>query len=36
MRLGLANVPLPFSPALEMPLIPDKKSIKAAALKLIG
>ena len=28
-RLGTANVPLPFSPALEFPLIPDEKSIAA-------
>ena len=27
MRLGTADVPLPFSPALEFPLIPDEKSI---------
>ncbi len=36
MRLGLADVPLPFSPALEFPLIPDKKSIRAAVQELIG
>lgn len=35
LRLGLADVPMPFSPALEFPLIPDPKSIKAAALKLL-
>ena len=35
MRLGLADVPLPFSPALEFQLIPDKKKIKAAALELL-
>lgn len=35
MRLGLADVPLPFSPVLEFPLIPDQKSIKAAALELL-
>lgn len=35
MRLGLADVPLPFSPALEFQLIPDAKSIKAAALELL-
>lgn len=34
-RLGLADVPLPFSPALEFQLIPDKKKIKAAALELL-
>lgn len=27
MRMGTANVPLPFSPALEFPLIPDAKKI---------
>lgn len=35
MRLGTADVPLPFSPALEFPLIPDEKAIKAAILKMI-
>lgn len=35
MRLGMADVPLPFSPVLEFPLIPDQKSIKAAVLELI-
>ena len=29
-RLGTADVPLPFSPALEFPLIPDDKKIYAA------
>jgi len=28
-RLGTSDVPLPFSPALELPLIPDEKSIAA-------
>lgn len=28
-RLGTGNVPLPFSPALEFPLIPDEKTIAA-------
>ena len=28
-RLGTADTPLPFSPALEFPLIPDEKSIAA-------
>ncbi|MCU6761069.1 Pyruvate dehydrogenase E1 component subunit beta [uncultured Roseburia sp.] len=36
MRLGLADVPLPFSPALEFPLIPDLKSIKAAVKEILG
>lgn len=36
MRLGLADVPLPFSPALEFQLIPDKKKIKEAALKILA
>lgn len=35
MRLGTADVPLPFSPALEMPLIPDDKKIYAAIKKLL-
>lgn len=35
MRLGTGDVPLPFSPALEFPLIPDEKSIRAAILKMI-
>lgn len=35
MRLGTADTPLPFSPALEFPLIPDEKEIRAAILKLI-
>lgn len=28
MRIGTADVPLPFSPALEFPLIPDEKEIE--------
>ena len=35
MRLGTGDVPLPFSPALEFPLIPDEKAIRAAILKMI-
>lgn len=35
MRLGTADVPLPFSPALEFPLIPDEKKIYAAIKELI-
>jgi pyruvate dehydrogenase E1 component beta subunit len=35
MRLGTANVPLPFSPALEFPLIPDEKKISAAIKELL-
>ena len=33
-RLGTANVPLPFSPALEFPLIPDENSIREAVLRI--
>ena len=36
MRLGTADVPLPFSPALEFPLIPDEKSILEAALQILN
>lgn len=35
MRLGTADVPLPFSPALELPLIPDEKKIYAAIKELL-
>lgn len=35
MRLGTADTPLPFSPALEFPLIPDEKDIREAILKMI-
>jgi pyruvate dehydrogenase E1 component beta subunit len=35
MRLGTADVPLPFSPALEFPLIPDEKSIREAVLGIV-
>lgn len=34
-RLGTADVPLPFSPALEFPLIPDEKSIAAKIREMI-
>lgn len=34
-RLGTANVPLPFSPALEFPLIPDEKSIEAKIREML-
>lgn len=34
-RLGTADVPLPFSPALEFPLIPDEKSIMAKIKEMI-
>ncbi|MCP1102945.1 pyruvate/2-oxoglutarate/acetoin dehydrogenase E1 component [Aequitasia blattaphilus] len=34
-RLGTADVPLPFSPALEFPLIPDEKRIYAAIKELL-
>lgn len=35
LRLGSADVPYPFSPALEHPLIPDEKAIRAAVQKLL-
>jgi pyruvate dehydrogenase E1 component beta subunit len=35
MRLGTANVPLPFSPALEFPLIPDDKKIYAKIKEML-
>lgn len=35
MRMGTADVPLPFSPALEFPLIPDEKGIRAKILEMI-
>ena len=35
LRLGTADVPLPFSPALEFPLIPDEKSITQAVLRIV-
>jgi len=34
-RLGTADVPLPFSPALEFPLIPDDKKIYAAVREML-
>ena len=34
-RLGTADVPLPFSPALEFPLIPDEKSIAAKIREMV-
>ena len=34
-RLGTADVPLPFSPALEFPLIPDEKAIMEKAREII-
>jgi len=34
-RLGTADVPLPFSPALEFPLIPDEKTIEAKIREII-
>ena len=34
-RLGTADVPLPFSPALEFPLIPDENSIREAVVRIV-
>ena len=34
-RLGTADVPLPFSPALEFPLIPDEKTIAAKIREMV-
>jgi pyruvate dehydrogenase E1 component beta subunit len=34
MRLGTANVPIPFSPALEFPIIPDAKKIYEKAKQM--
>lgn len=34
-RLGTADVPLPFSPALELPLIPDEKRIAAKIREMV-
>jgi len=34
-RLTTANLPLPFSPALEFPIIPDKKKIYQRAKKMV-
>lgn len=35
-RLGTGDVPLPFSPALEMPLIPDDKTIAAKIREMVN
>ena len=35
-RLGTADVPLPFSPALEFSLIPDEKAIREAVLQIVN
>ena len=34
-RMGTADVPLPFSPALEFPLIPDEKGIAAKIREMV-
>ena len=34
-RMGTADVPLPFSPALEFPLIPDDKKIAAKIREMV-
>lgn len=34
-RMGTGNVPLPFSPALEFPLIPDDKTIAAKIREMV-
>lgn len=34
-RLGTADAPLPFSPALEMPMIPDEKTITAKIKEMV-
>ena len=34
-RLGTGDVPLPFSPALEFPIIPDEKSIAAKIREMV-
>jgi len=34
-RLGTSDVPLPFSPALELPLIPDEKKIAAKIREMV-
>jgi len=36
LRLGAADVPMPFSPVLEVPLTPDENSIFDAALRLVN
>jgi pyruvate dehydrogenase E1 component beta subunit len=35
-RLGTADVPLPFSPALEFPIIPDEKTIAAKIRQMVN
>lgn len=35
MRLGMADVPMPFSPSLEKPLIPNEETIMQKVLQLI-
>jgi len=35
MRMGTKDVPLPFSPALEFPIIPDKKKIVAKIREMV-
>lgn len=35
MRLGTASVPIPFSPALEFPIVPDAKKIYAKVKEMI-
>ncbi|GAH13285.1 unnamed protein product, partial [marine sediment metagenome] len=34
-RLTTANLPLPFSPALEFPIIPDEKKIYQRVKKMV-
>ena len=34
-RMGTGNVPLPFSPVLEFPLIPDDKTIAAKIREMV-
>ncbi len=34
-RLGTADAPLPFSPALELPMIPDEKAIAAKIKEMV-
>ena len=34
-RMGTSDVPLPFSPALEFPLIPDEKKIAAKIRQMV-
>lgn len=36
MRIGTADVPLPFSPALEFPIIPDEKDIFTKVSEMLG